>query len=174
MQMFRVKAVSAGDMPGLVAVWRETWPATYLSTLGDRAVEAMLLDLDLKGATSLLPEHGAQGLCLVHGDEVIGTTIYSLGRPAVYLWAMYVSPRFQRRGAGSLLLEAVRSDAGLLPIEVRVLKASSRADSFYRKHGFEVVGHEETEIIPGVKASCLVMRWTPGPPRSSAASTGND
>lgn len=152
--MFHVRTASRDDAANLIAVWRETWPVTYAATLGAHAVEAMLDDLDRHG----LPELGAMGLCLLDGDEVVGTAIHSVGRSVVYLWGMYVVPRYQRSGAGTLLYRSVREAAGEQPIEVRVVQSSHQAANFYRKLGFQTVGEDVTEIMPHVKAVCLTMR----------------
>ncbi|MGV8954202.1 MAG: GNAT family N-acetyltransferase [Cypionkella sp.] len=156
--MFRVRSANADDAASLTAVWRETWPATYAATLGAHAVEAMLEELDRNGITALLPEVGAQALCLLYGDEVVGTAIHSVGRSVVYLWGMYVTPRHQRSGAGTLLYRSVQEAAGGKPIEVRVVRSSHQAVSFYRKLGFQTTGEEVTEIMPQVEVVCLVMR----------------
>ena len=58
------------------------------------------------------------------------------------------------------MLRAVRDTAGERPVEVRVLKSSVHANSFYLKHGFRTVGSEQTEIMPGVTEACSVMRQT--------------
>lgn len=158
--MFRIKSANRDDAASLIAVWRETWPATYATTLGAHAVEAMLDDLDRHGTASLLPEIGAKGLCLLDGNEVVGTAIHSVGRSVVYLWAMYVMPQHQRAGAGTLLYRKVQDAAEGQPIEVRVVQSSHQAVNFYRKLGFRTVREEVTEIMPRVEAVCLTMRHT--------------
>ncbi|WP_354042074.1 GNAT family N-acetyltransferase [Devosia sp. UYZn731] len=156
--MFHVRTATRDDAPNLIAVWRETWPATYAATLGAHAVEAMLDDLDRHGTASLFPQVGAAGLCLLDGDEVVGTAIHSVGRSVVYLWGMYVMPRHQRFGAGTLLYRSVREAAGEQSVEVRVVQSSHQAVNFYRKLGFQTVGQGATEIMPQVKAVCLTLR----------------
>ncbi|WP_366525538.1 GNAT family N-acetyltransferase [Devosia sp.] len=157
-RMFRVRSATRDDAVSLIAVWRETWPATYTATLGARAVEVMLDDLDRHGTASLLPEIGAKGLCLLDGNEVVGTAIHSVGRSVVYLWGMYVMPRYQRSGAGTLLYRSVQEAARGQPVEVRVVRSSNQAVNFYRKLEFQTVGEEATEIMPHVQAVCLTMR----------------
>ena len=156
--MFRVRSANRDDAAKLIAIWRETWPATYAATLGAHAVEAMLDDLDRHGTASLLPEIGAKGLCLLDGGEVVGTAIHSVGRSVVYLWGMYVMPRHQRFVAGTLLYRSVREAVREQPVEVRVVQSSHQAVNFYRKLGFQTVGEEVTEIMPHVEAVCLTMR----------------
>ena len=156
--MFRVRTTNRDDAAGLIEVWRETWPATYTATLGAHAVQTMLDELDRHGTASLLPEIGAKGLCLLNEDEVVGTAIHSVGRSVVYLWGMYVLPRYQRSGAGTLLYRSVREAAGGQPVEVRVVQSSNQAVNFYRKLEFQTVGEGVIEIMPDVEAVCLIMR----------------
>ncbi|MGI3903579.1 MAG: GNAT family N-acetyltransferase [Janthinobacterium lividum] len=155
--MYRVRSIESGDSDGLLTVWRETWTATYAASLGDTAIEAMLRDLDVRGVASMVPLESAQALCLLHDDEIIGSAIYSTDGPVAYLWGMYIKPHHQRSGAGALLLQSVQDGAGQRPIEVRVLRSSTHAKSFYRKHGFQSVGEELTEIMSGVEELCLIM-----------------
>jgi|SRR5215217_5816795 len=156
--MYRVKSASPDNAASLIAVWRKTWPTTYASTLGEHAVKAMLDDLDRNGVATLLPEVGAQALCLLNRDKVVGTAIHSFGRPVVYLWGMYVVPQHQRLGAGTALFRCVQAAAGEKSIEVRVVQSSRQASRFYRKLGFTAVREEVTEIMPNVEAVCVTMR----------------
>ncbi len=153
-----IRAIRASDADGLLAVWRGTWPATYRSTLGAAAVEAMLRSLDERGAGSLMPEGTSAGFFAPRramrssrrrsipwgGRSSISGASMPAGTPAV-------RPRLS-------LMAAVRATAQGKPIECRVLEASTTAISFYAAKGFVAVGRENVEVMPGVEVACLVMR----------------
>ena len=73
---------------------------------------------------------------------------------------MYAMPLSAIGGAGTLLLRAVRDAANDRPIEVRVLQSSLHASRFYEKQGFQTLGEERGDIMPGVEAVCRVMQQT--------------
>ena len=154
---YQVRRIEEADASDVVAVWRSTWTATYEATLGPAALGEMLRHLDENGTVGMIPST-AQGLCLVHEGRIVGTAVHSKDGPNVYLWGMYVMPKYQRAGAGGLMLQAVREAAGNRPVEVRVLNSSAHANSFYLKHGFQAVGSEQTEIMAAVTEACSVMR----------------
>lgn len=158
--MHEIRPIEPRDAEGLVGVWRATWPATYAASLGPAATDAMLSELETKGAAGLVDFATSHGFCAVNGTEIVATAIFSRRNDLAFLWGMYVKPAHQRAGIGAGLLDAVRQAVRPRPIEVRVLRASLHAKHFYRKQGFRTVGHEKTQVMPGIEADCLVMRDT--------------
>ncbi|WP_279482010.1 GNAT family N-acetyltransferase [Aureimonas sp. SK2] len=155
--MATIRPIRPSDAEGLLAVWRETWPATYGPTLGAAAVAAMLHSLD-EGVAAMLPPGTSDGFCAVDSGVVVATAIHSVGRPVVHLWGVYVRPDRQGQGLGKGLMDAVRRAAGTAPIECRVVERSEGVVKFYRALGFRIVGEEATTILRGVAEPCLVMR----------------
>lgn len=155
---FDIRPIVPDDTDGLLALWRETWSATYGSTLGTDALAAMLAGLDQNGIAGMLPGRDERGYCLASQGEVIGSVIMAERGETAYLWGLYVRPDWQRRGIGSRLLRgsALGIEAATR-VEVRVLSVSVAAISFYRKHGFTGIGEEDTEISDRVVRPCLVM-----------------
>jgi GNAT superfamily N-acetyltransferase len=73
------------------------------------------------------------------------------------LRAVYVDPKFGRRGVGSAILRrleelAVRSGLGRLSMD-----ASLNAEAFYRKHDYSVVGRGFHRLASGVEMECVKM-----------------
>lgn len=158
---FDIRPIVPDDTDGLLALWRETWSATYGSVLGAGAVAAMLAGLDRNGIAGMLPGRGERGFCLVSQEDVVGSVVMAERGKTAYLWGLYVRPDCQRCGVGSrLLLASVLGIEVATRVEVRVLSASVPAISFYRKHGFTEVGEEQTEISDMVVKPCLVMEAT--------------
>ncbi|WP_284778452.1 GNAT family N-acetyltransferase [Agrobacterium sp. lyk4-40-TYG-31] len=158
MNKHQIRTIVEGDADQLIALWNTTWTATYGPSLGNDSLAHMLGELALKKTSGMLPGNGERGICLVDGDEIVGSVIVAARGSKAYLWGLYIEPRHQRRGLGSKLLAA--SSDGLpeeTDIEVRVLLTSTSAISFYKKHGFVEAETERTELPGGVIASTAVM-----------------
>lgn len=152
------RATTPDDAADLLRLWRDTWTATYGSSLGQSALSAMLKDLEHNGTASMLPGSGERGYCIASDHEIDGSAIVAERDGVAYLWGMYVHPSQQRRGLGSQLLHKVEGAIETAEkVEVRVLATSPAAIVFYRKHGFAETGSETIEILDSVKVSALVM-----------------
>ncbi|TIX90030.1 GNAT family N-acetyltransferase [Rhizobium sp. P44RR-XXIV] len=152
------RATTPDDAADLLRLWRDTWTATYGSSLGQSALSAMLKDLEHNGTASMLPGSGERGYCIASDHEIDGSAIFAERDGVAYLWGMYVHPSQQRRGLGSRLLHGVAGEIETAEkVEVRVLVSSPAAINFYRKHGFTETGREKTELINSVETATLVM-----------------
>ena len=58
----------------------------------------------------------------------------------------YVTPHLQGRGIGTMLLEYLEGLSGL-PILIGTWRANVRAISFYRRHGYRLVGEDHRERL---------------------------
>ncbi|OLP44325.1 GNAT family N-acetyltransferase [Rhizobium oryziradicis] len=158
MKPTQFRPITSDDHQGLVALWRDTWTATYGPSLGLAALDSSLKDLAQNGTASMLPGFGELGYCMADGQDIRASAIVVERGTVAYLWGMYVHPSCQRQGLGSLLLKGVASEiATSSDIEIRALPTSSSAISFYQKHGFVETGTEDTELTGGVSAKTLIM-----------------
>jgi ribosomal protein S18 acetylase RimI-like enzyme len=64
--------------------------------------------------------------------------------PHVWLVKLYLRSAFRGRGIGSQVLQDVIAEASTLakPVWLRVLRVNTKAQAFYARHGFQVVGEE--------------------------------
>jgi ribosomal protein S18 acetylase RimI-like enzyme len=64
----------------------------------------------------------------------------------IHLRQLFILPEAQNRGIGTRLLGLVleRARTVALPVRLQVLKVNKRAQAFYVRHGFRVVGETET------------------------------
>lgn len=77
-------------------------------------------------------------------DDLIGFYAVSEKRDHLYLAHLYVSPQYQSLGVGASVLAEIISwsnEVGL-PIRLAAIKGS-RANNFYRRHGFVVATEDE-------------------------------
>jgi GNAT superfamily N-acetyltransferase len=79
-------------------------------------------------------------LHLVQGAERVGYFTVEPQADALRLHHLYLRPAAQGQGIGSWVIEQVKARArqALLPITLAALR-DSRANDFYRRHGFELV-----------------------------------
>lgn len=153
----KIRPITADDHPGLLALWRETWTATYGPSLGQTALNKMLEDLAENGTASMLPGSGERGYCIADGRGIQASAIVVERGAVAYLWGMYVHPSCQRQGLGSILLKgAVSQIVTAANVEVRVLPNSPWAVSFYQKLGLVETGTEDFEV-PGGTMKSLIM-----------------
>ena len=156
--MFEIREITKADSLGLIQLWRTTWTATYGPSLGADVLTRMLADLDENGITSMLPEKGERGFCIASDDCILGSTIIMERGSVAYLWGLYILPNHQRCGLGSRLLARALSEVRpAKTVEVRVLPSSEVALAFYRKHGFNELGRETTELLAEISAELIVM-----------------
>jgi GNAT superfamily N-acetyltransferase len=107
------------------------------------------------GATESTWRHGLEMRTrfVVEVDgEVVGTVSGGDGKSArvAAVTAMWVDPRFRRRGLGDLLLSTVLDWAraeGYREVALWVTEGNDSAERLYRRHGFERTGQTE-EVRP--------------------------
>ena len=89
------------------------------------------------------------------GGEIIGFCQLDLGTGEVE--ATLVDPRFTNAGVGSTLLEAVEKIAHDRGLRTLHLASSLNAESFYRKHGFEVTERSAFPFAKDIRIDCMMM-----------------
>lgn len=135
------------DAEGTRRVLAETWHDTYDPLLGPETVARIT---GRWHAVAVLAEHiaspGASFLVAEHAGRLIGHAFAREPQPGVlFLSRLYVLPVWQRRGVGARLLEAVvERHPGAARMRLDVEAENGKGVSFYRRHGFTVVG-EPTE-----------------------------
>jgi ribosomal protein S18 acetylase RimI-like enzyme len=128
------------------------------------------MDVDTPGFRAE-PRPGLVGYALLVAGEPDGEAERSVVHgavgpvPLVELSKIYVHPdHLGTATAGTLMAEAVMSAARLSPgarLWLGTNSDNARAQAFYRKHGFEVVGHR-TYDVGGVQHDDVVMLHTAG------------
>jgi GNAT superfamily N-acetyltransferase/predicted nucleotidyltransferase len=83
----------------------------------------------------------------VSGEDV-GVLVVARGLDCMKVNQLFILPEHQGRGIGEAIMKRVIEDAEGhgLPIRLRVLKANTRAASFYRRLGFVETGETDTHI----------------------------
>ena len=139
-------------------------------------------DIEAGIAAALTPRHFRQHLAArdrlvltaAEADRVVGYTMLILGtgsdpdvarcverRPAVELSKMYVLPDWHRSGAAAALMETGITwavEQGARAVWLGVNQANHRAQGFYRKHGFEVIGTRRFALGAGLQDDFVMVR----------------
>jgi ribosomal-protein-alanine N-acetyltransferase len=96
------------------------------------------------------------------GDRVIGYSVHNWGVGESHLLNLCVSPDYQRRGYGSLLLEHAIGHARALDCHVMFLEvrpSNTDAGRLYRRRGFEEVGKRPAYYqAPNGREDAVIMR----------------
>lgn len=73
------------------------------------------------------------------------------------LCAVYVHPNYARQGVGTMLLNAVETEAISQKIEKLEFSASINAKPFYQRHGYKVIDRSFHTLRSGVRIPCFLM-----------------
>lgn len=142
-----VRQAVAEDVAAVVDVGRLTWPATYLDIAGPEYVERGLAKWWSERGTLELIEAG-RVLVAEAGGQIAGMSCASTVDTNLVIWKLYVLPEFQRRSAGSLLLEEmirIARSKSLEQIKLAYAAGNENARAFYVKSGFVETGREHDE-----------------------------
>ena len=108
-------------------------------------------------------EVGHFGLICTHKNEIAGFAIYSPIKPEAHLLNIAVTQKFQKKGAGSILLNTIINQCKVMGIkniylEVRITNA--KAILFYEKFGFKKDAVRENYYTGEQKEDALLMSKT--------------
>jgi putative acetyltransferase len=143
------RAASEDDVPQLVKVWFDTWHATSPDLEHPQPIELW----EQRFHTEILPNETV----LIAEFNGYPAGFMALREAEGYLHLLYVSPEYQQRGVGSLLLEEAmqRCPRGL---RLTTLESNTKARAFYERHGW-IVG--ESTRHPRTGHPTLAYRWSP-------------
>ena len=135
-----VKVAAASDLPSVHDVANRTWPATYAGMISDEDIAAFLeANYSLNRLTFIRDSMGDGMLAALSAGEVIGYVMVTKDRDGMaQIWAIYVLPEWQRRGAGRLLWEAALERGRQLEsheLVLWVLDSNEPARRFYERQG---------------------------------------
>lgn len=74
------------------------------------------------------------------------------------LRGLYVHPSFGRCGIGARILTVLEHEARSLGLPYLQMDASINAESFYRKHGFEIIEYATHQLASGQEMACVKMQ----------------
>lgn len=153
MSSFTVRPAETDDAELIRAVAERAWPAAHGHILSSETIDSVLSQWYDPDDTRDAIQRDEVGYFVAERDgDVVGYV--SGGRSddpdVATLAAIYVDPDHWGNGIGTALLERFESfcrSRGYERVRLRVLAENDRAQMFYRAHGYEQVGEDETELF---------------------------
>ncbi|MBL7257838.1 GNAT family N-acetyltransferase [Paractinoplanes lichenicola] len=139
----KIRAAVPGDVPAIMQIGHETWPATY-AFAGAEYIAHGLANWWSREATERMLEFTS---VLIAEDDAgpVGVGNVDLRAEAAVVWKLYVLPRAQGSGAGSALLRELVALAGDKPVRLAYADGNERAGRFYAAHGFRELRRDPSE-----------------------------
>lgn len=164
--MILIKKAGEAAIPAIQELAAVTWPVAYGSIITEAQLQYMLQWMYSTDALREQMKKGHQFILATDGDETIAFASYSprlneAGEPlSVYrLHKIYISPVYQGKGIGKLLVDYIREDIlprGATALELNVNR-SNKATGFYQKLGFVIKYEEDIDIGNGYFMNDYVM-----------------
>lgn len=166
----RLRDAETGDAEAVRAVAAAAWRDTYAGVLADPTIEAFIdaaysierLELRIARHDFLVVEH--EGRIIAFADAIAGSDRLTLA-------AIYAHPEWRGRGAGSMLLSALRSRFPALPVTADVVSGNRKGEVFYERRGFVPRETLEEELF-GERV--VERRWWLGSPGGSTDAPAGD
>lgn len=159
-----IRPAVPGDALAVARVHVRSWQVAYRGFFPDRYLDALRPEdrarhYDFANADPAKP----YTLVAAEAGEILGfaTTFPSRGQTLAEhgeLGALYIAPEHWRKGIGARLSAAQDErliQLGFSDALLWLLAGNSRAESFYRAHGWHPDGKRRTEVVWGVKADEL-------------------
>ena len=156
-----VRRAIPSDADAIANVHARAWPAAYRGLLPNQLIADVVAGRDRRADAFrrlLADEVAPQRIWVAAaGDEVVGMAVWSPSRDedaidaTADVEAVYLDPRFWRKGTGRLLLRAVLDEiqsAGFREATLWVLDTNERARRFYEADGWLPDGATKVEERP--------------------------
>ena len=141
-----ITAVTAEDIPRVVAVWEASVRATH----------HFLTEADIQHLKPLVGDELSQLATLIGVRDDEGQVIGFIGVEGVEVAALFIHPAWRGRGIGRQLLTYAIETLGASQLDVN--EQNDQAVGFYRRMGFEVAGRSEVDGM-GLPFPLLHMRY---------------
>jgi ribosomal protein S18 acetylase RimI-like enzyme len=151
-----IREFDASDREGVRHILREAWAQCYA---GLGVLESMYTLLEDDSLTFLLPKAGETALMASVDGQPAGILVTRRVRGVDCILALYIHPKFQRRGLGrALLSHTVSKEPEAAIVEAQILEASTQALAFYGALGFAEVSRRRMALPAAGTAGVVVMR----------------
>ena len=138
----RIVPAGPAALPAIAALARIIWQAHYPGIISQAQIDYMLAKMYALEVLEDELQHGIGYDQLLVGDELAGFASHSpVDAHELKLHKLYVHPRWQRHGFGTMLLhhvECAGKKRGFATLTLAVNKRNTTALSAYRKNGFQV------------------------------------
>lgn len=156
-----IRTATYDDIPLIQDIVAKTWPAAYISILGEEQVNYMLDKLYSTSALNEQMKNKHHFFIAFKETQHIGFASYSEVDENIYkLQKLYILPTEQKTGAGKALLKTVEKEAksmGAIKLYLNVNRKNI-ARTFYEKNGFVIIREEDIDIGNGFFMNDYIMQ----------------
>lgn len=155
-----IHVAAESDLPGIQEVAHRTWTVTYAGLIPDDDIAAFLEANYNLDRLAFVRESMGEGMLVARSDgQVVGYVMVTKDRDGTaQIWAIYVLPEWQRRGAGTLLWAAALArgrQLGSGELVLWVLAGNNPARRFYERQGARAAEERDFPVGGGsVKEVC--------------------
>ena len=146
--MFQIVDAVFGDAAGIQRLLRETWQDTYRDHLSQETLEEVYKHFQsIEFLTKQIENPSFYFPLAKADDELVGLSTALMPEDTIVMFRLYVSPQYQRKGIGALLLKnVIEHFQGAKKIQLHVEVMNPKAQWFYKKHGFKEIKREQEKI----------------------------
>lgn len=165
-----IRPADLDDINTIGFLAQQIWPETYREILSPEQLQYMMnLFYSPDSLMKQMTEDRHQFLIVEQGEEAIGFAAWGPADPGVFkLHKLYVLPGGQGKGIGRAMLlfifDVLRSE-GIATLRLNVNR-QNKAQRFYEKLGFKIIGKEDIDIGGGYFMNDFIME-VPVPPSES-------
>lgn len=156
-----IRTATPADASRIADIHVRAWQSAYRGLLPDDALDGMRPDQRLPMWSRILSHSNSRTrvLVAVRDQSLLGFASIGPSRDSAKrgdtseLFAIYVDPDHQRRGAGARLLHAAETamrGSGATLAMLWVLDGNLPAQRFYRNHGWSCTGEMQTDTLFGI------------------------
>lgn len=156
-----VRTATKRDLSAIKDLLAATWHATYDDIYGAERVSEITTDWHSMAALEKQLAMPRSEFLVADDGKVIAGMAYArqISDQQVKLNQLYISPDFQGRGVGKMLLEEIEESFFEVPkINLEVEEKNTGAVAFYLKHGFLQSGTVENCGVADSGIAAIVMQ----------------
>jgi diamine N-acetyltransferase len=156
----KIDIVDESSIPVIQSIAEATWRPTYGNILTE---EQTLFMLEMMYSEEVLKSQFAKCIfqILYFNEKAVGfSCIEFINSGYSKLHKIYFLPETQGRGLGKVMIDAVANKAKELGSKSLILNVNrkNKAQLFYEKLGFEIIGEEDIDIGNGYWMNDFIMR----------------
>ena len=153
--MIKIVRAQKQHIPAIKMLADYSWPKAFASILSAKQIGYMMEMMYSHASLEKQLEQGHQYAIVREDDVDIGYISYEINHnqsDRTKIHKLYISPEYQRRGIGKLMIDyviqrAIEAENNTLFLNVN--KYNSGAIDFYKKHHFILIKEEEIDIGNG-------------------------
>lgn len=153
--MVKIITAEIKDIPTIKKLAKQLWPIAFKSILSTEQIKYMMNMMYSQESIEKQMKDGHQYGIVNESDVAIGYVSYETNHNETHktkIHKLYISPHYQRRGIGKIVVDYVADKAlksNNYTLFLNVNKHNQSAIDFYKKQNFNLLKEEEIDIGNG-------------------------